>query len=156
MSKTCLNCGRRFSPSRSDQIFCSPECRYRCNHRGDLVLTLKQKWFNMILSGEKTEEYREIKAYWTKRFENYFGTHYDGDLQPAKFVWNTQKKDIIFRNGYQSDAPQFSAECTIREGTGNPAWGAEENVTYYILTIHRIYNIWNPKDMGNTPKETKL
>ena len=32
-----------------------------------LHLTLKKKWFDMILSGEKTDEYREIKPYWTKR-----------------------------------------------------------------------------------------
>lgn len=31
----------------------------------------------MILSGIKTEEYREIKEYWEKRFDNYFGRHYD-------------------------------------------------------------------------------
>ena len=38
-----------------------------------MILTLKKEWFYMILSGEKTEEYREIKPYWEKRFTNYFG-----------------------------------------------------------------------------------
>ena len=33
-----------------------------------LHLTLKKKWFDLILSGEKKEEYREIKDYWCKRF----------------------------------------------------------------------------------------
>lgn len=33
-----------------------------------LKLTLKKKWFDMIASGEKKEEYREIKPYWIKRF----------------------------------------------------------------------------------------
>lgn len=28
-----------------------------------LFLPLKAKWYNMIESGEKTEEYREIKPY---------------------------------------------------------------------------------------------
>ena len=32
-----------------------------------LTLFLKKKWFDMIASGEKTEEYREIKPYWEKR-----------------------------------------------------------------------------------------
>lgn len=27
-----------------------------------LILPIKKKWFDMILSGEKKEEYREIKA----------------------------------------------------------------------------------------------
>ena len=32
-----------------------------------LELVLKEKWYRMIESGEKTEEYRDIKPYWTKR-----------------------------------------------------------------------------------------
>ena len=28
--------------------------------RNDLILTLKKQWFDKILSGEKTEEYREM------------------------------------------------------------------------------------------------
>ena len=28
-----------------------------------LILPIKKKWFGMIASGEKTEEYREIKPY---------------------------------------------------------------------------------------------
>lgn len=32
-----------------------------------LVLPIKKKWFDMILSGEKKEEYREIKPYYDSR-----------------------------------------------------------------------------------------
>ena len=32
-----------------------------------LVLPIKRKWFEMIASGEKKEEYREIKPYYDKR-----------------------------------------------------------------------------------------
>lgn len=32
-----------------------------------LKLTLTRKWFDMILRGEKKEEYREIKPYWEQR-----------------------------------------------------------------------------------------
>ena len=32
-----------------------------------LELPLKKEWYNMIESGEKREEYREIKQYWQKR-----------------------------------------------------------------------------------------
>lgn len=35
-----------------------------------LHLTLKKKWFDMTLSGEKTEEYREINMYWITRLLN--------------------------------------------------------------------------------------
>ena len=30
-----------------------------------LHLVLKRKWYDMIASGEKIEEYREIKPYWS-------------------------------------------------------------------------------------------
>ena len=32
-----------------------------------LTLTVSKQWFDMIMAGEKTEEYREIKAYWINR-----------------------------------------------------------------------------------------
>lgn len=35
-----------------------------------LKLTLKKKWFDMIESGVKLEEYREIKPYWMARLLN--------------------------------------------------------------------------------------
>ena len=32
-----------------------------------LTLNVSKQWFDMIVSGEKTEEYREIKPYWASR-----------------------------------------------------------------------------------------
>ena len=49
---------------------------YEAESKGDddmLVLPIKKKWYDMILSGEKTEEYREIKSYYDSRFESVFG-----------------------------------------------------------------------------------
>ena len=34
------------------------------------ILPIKKKWFDMILSGEKKEEYREIKPYYRSRLIN--------------------------------------------------------------------------------------
>lgn len=34
-----------------------------------LVLPIKRKWFDMILSGEKREEYREVKPYYKSRIQ---------------------------------------------------------------------------------------
>jgi len=140
----CWKCGTKFS-GRKGQIFCSDRCRYKYHHSGNLVLTLKKEWFDMILSGEKTEEYRIIKPYWEKRFENYFGKHIDTDVSKSRvaWVWNKNKKTIIFRNGYGNDKPTFYAECTIREDFGKEAWGAEKDVKYYVLTIHRVYGVEN-------------
>ena len=39
-----------------------------------MILPIKKKWFDMIKSGEKKEEYREIKPYYATRFQNVFDT----------------------------------------------------------------------------------
>ena len=91
-----------------------------------LVLPIKGKWFRMILSGEKGEEYRTRKPYWEKRFLKYFGQTMD------------ERKRIIFRNGYGNDKPQFTALCSLSEGYGREEWGAEKGIKYYVLKIHEV------------------
>ena len=71
--------------------------------------------------------------------ENYFGKHYDFSLDTPTIVWNNQPKNIIFRNGYGNDKPEFTAECTISEGYGKEDWGAEKDCKYYVLKIHRVF-----------------
>lgn len=152
MRNRCFNCGCKFDAVRSDQMFCSKSCRYKYNHRGEMVLTLKKQWFDMILSGVKTEEYREIKPYWETRFGRYFGRHYDFSEEydinqgPPPIVWNKQTQFIVFRNGYGTDKPEFTAECSIREDYGKEEWGAEPNTKYYVLTIHRVFDVKNLKN----------
>ena len=55
-----------------------------------LNLVLKKKWFDMIASGEKKEEYREIKPYWTTRLRN------------KRFTY------VRFRLGYSKDASEIT------------------------------------------------
>lgn len=83
----------------------------------------------MIASGEKKEEYREIKPYWIKRM------HFD--------VWNTCPFDEIhFRNGYSKDAPNMIIECRgIRIGIGKLEWGAEKES--FIIELGEIIAISN-------------
>ena len=57
-----------------------------------LHLNLYRKYFDAILKGEKTTEYRDVTPYWSKRLE---GRHYDV---------------IKFRNGYRKDAPEMIVE----------------------------------------------
>jgi hypothetical protein len=47
-----------------------------------LKLVLKKKWFDLILSCEKKEEYREIKPYWVKRLTGYEF----GDLEQEHYI----------------------------------------------------------------------
>lgn len=106
-----------------------------------LVLPIKKKWYDMILAGEKTEEYREIKSYYDSRFESVFGCQWlfrgidgIGDTTPPE-------KEIIFRNGYSRSSRQAKATCTLTKGTGNPEWGAEPGVKYYVLHIKKIQEV---------------
>ena len=95
----------------------------------------------MILSGEKTEEYRERKPYWEKRFKKYFGWAY-GPTSANTWGWQfpPPRKEVIFRNGYGKNSPEFTAFVTITEKEGVSEWGAVSGEIYYVLQIHDIYN----------------
>ena len=98
-----------------------------------LVLPIKKKWFDMILSGEKKEEYREIKPYYLSRFKNIFEMH------PHSFIpTDLDEQKIMFRNGYSGTSPSFVAICTLDIKIGKEEWGAEKDVEYYVLTIKDI------------------
>ena len=90
-----------------------------------VILPIKKKWFDMILSGEKKEEYREIKPYYDTRLLKEFGLFKDGD-EIIKGNTHPQldlsKKIIRFRNGYSSNSPYFDALCTLSIGIGNTEW----------------------------------
>ena len=83
-----------------------------------LTLTVRKKWFDMIVAGEKTEEYREIKPYWLRRITK----DADGDYSyihtdDGKFVALTLGSDfrspcthVLFVNGYRKDSPRIEKE----------------------------------------------
>ena len=116
-----------------------------------LILPIKKKWYDMILSGEKKEEYREIKPYYTKRFKTakliysggdymlYGGISHDEFWMISQLAPGSQK--VMFRNGYSADSPSFIAECTLSRGSGEEEWGAEPGKEYYILAILKIQKI---------------
>ena len=86
-----------------------------------LHLTLKKKWFDMVASGAKTEEYREIKPYWNQRL-------------------HTESFDVVeFRNGYGRYVPSITVELIgVERGLGIVEWGAPEKIMVYILKLGRI------------------
>jgi hypothetical protein len=87
----------------------------------------------MILSGEKKEEYREIKPYYMTRFSNVGLLNMD--LESLNYVETGNERQIIFRNGYSINSPSFVASCTMHVGTGRTEWGAEPGKKYYVLKI---------------------
>jgi len=91
-----------------------------------LILTLTKKWFDMIASGEKKEEYREIKPHWIRRF-NPTGNLLDDcrDFYPVEF-----------RNGYSKTSPSMEFHCSeVTIGYGNPDWGAIPGKEYYVIKL---------------------
>ena len=109
-----------------------------------LTLPIKKKWFNLILSGEKREEYREIKPYYTKRFQKILAPHSPGKNDAQHGKWEDECRagrymekpfTLAFRNGYSSKSPTFEAHVSLSIGAGKPAWGAEPGREYYVLQI---------------------
>lgn len=98
-----------------------------------LTLTIEKKWFDMILSGEKTEEYRELKRYYDSRFRNAAmlkNQEYPANVSEFRNLAATVDQDIgtvRFRNGYATDAPVFPGRLQIdsrgrKTGVGSCSW----------------------------------
>lgn len=86
-----------------------------------LTLPIKSKWFDMILSGEKKEEYRNI----TKFYESRFNNAKDENNQ----FW------CVLRNGYSASSPSIEVYVELSTGYGKTEWGADPLIKYYILSI---------------------
>lgn len=107
-----------------------------------LTLPIKKKWFDMIKSGEKKEEYREIKPYYDSRFLK-------NDIYPIitrlKELLKEERlaiyKTVLFRNGYSSKSPTIKCSVDINIGYGKPEWGAVPGKLYYVLKILSVEEI---------------
>ena len=117
-----------------------------------LPLVLKGKWFDMIASGEKREEYRLATEYWQLRL----------------FNWNAavtaEKPPIVeFRRGYAKNAPRMAFWCLGMETPGglspyafvscddkckqrHPEWGEPDNAHFVILLGGRVTLITTTRD----------
>lgn len=91
---------------------------------GELHLPLLAKWYEMIESGEKKEEYREDTPYWR-----------------ARLFWNTprgllpkQYRASVFRYGYTKRSMKYEYKG-VRFGYGRPEWGAPTDRKVFIIGI---------------------
>ena len=93
----------------------------------ELVLTVSDKWFSLIKSGAKKEEYREINGYNDNLFDKYF---YDkGNLKSCY---------VVFKNGYDKKSQRIICLCNLSQGYGKKEWGAIPNKYYFILEILEV------------------
>ena len=70
-----------------------------------LTLTVSKQWFDMIVAGEKTEEYREIKPYWIKRLTTNCEVAYDvaAETHCGEVLYRPYTH-VLFVNGYRRDS----------------------------------------------------
>jgi len=99
-----------------------------------LDLPLKKEWYEMIESGIKAEEYREIKPYWVKRFLGLdqpilFSKRYGYETCNVKGYTH-----IRFRYGYTKRTMLFELD-DIRIGQGKTEWGAPKDQKVFILKL---------------------
>ena len=113
-----------------------------------LDLPLKKQWYQMIESGIKTEEYREIKPYWIKRLCQCKGSNIP-IMRTGFYCMNANcyrclveknnlhsiKFDAVrFRYGYTKRTMLFKID-SISIGKGKSEWGALEDKQVFIIKI---------------------
>lgn len=124
-----------------------------------LDLPLKKEWYNMIENGIKTEEYRELKAFWANRLLYHvtlgIKEYWEPVLQRArefskKHPFVTLHKSLIgdygtrgythirFRYGYTKQTMLFELQ-SISIGKGNKEWGAPDEEVFILKLGKRIW-----------------
>lgn len=105
-----------------------------------LELVLKPEWYDMIESGEKPEEYREITPHWRVRIcrdahscqmrevckANIY-CHYEGGVPMKRTV-------VTFHRAYTKTVMKFEIEKVV-VGFGREEWGAKPGVKYYVIKL---------------------
>lgn len=121
-----------------------------------LHLPLKKKWYEMIESGYKTEEYREIKPYWIKRLlkgaetsfcaiddisddtANFYSTHPRKINQGLAFGGLAKSFDKVkFSYGYTKRTMMFNVRY-FGVLKGKKQWGAPSEDVFVIGLGRRI------------------
>ena len=123
-----------------------------------LHLVLKRKWWDMIESGEKKEEYRDFTPFYIKRLCDNPCFNKQGEIIERKIIdkwtldacekrginlktaWadsNIIPKDyssVTFHFGYTNKTMVYSVK-DISVGEGRTEWGAENGKEYFIIKL---------------------
>lgn len=114
-----------------------------------LHLVLKRKWWDMIASGEKTEEYREIKPYWEKRLLNEKAIRANiANIMTAKLIfgyydvaarYSKKFEFVTFYLGYAKDRPSMTFKFGgLTTGKGKSEWGATDELMFVVKLGERV------------------
>ncbi|MBD5364814.1 MAG: hypothetical protein HDR79_07730 [Bacteroides sp.] len=124
-----------------------------------LHLVLKRKWWDMIASGEKKEEYRSLTPYWftrlcaykecghfyrkvTKKDAELFEVNKDGFASSVQRGINSVYSNLLprdftfvtFHLGYTNTTMTFENDG-IEINYGREEWGAEPDKLYFTIKL---------------------
>ena len=112
-----------------------------------LHLVLKRKWWDMIASGEKKEEYRDANHYWAIRLLDRQYRWYSQNIDyPNDFIdwlcFRLTHNDIAFRSyenvcfhlGYTNTTMTFLI-AYFALSMGKEEWGAEPGRYYFTIKL---------------------
>lgn len=74
-----------------------------------LHLVVTRHWFDKIASGEKIEDFREIKPYWIKRLWKFNPKEGEEILSRPEYAMPYGL--VVIRAGYQKNAPTLTMPC---------------------------------------------
>lgn len=115
-----------------------------------LHLTLTKKWFDMIASGEKKEEYRELKKHWINRFVIKDYRKYSTQLDAKDLLASYREQPLFnsisntfdyveFKNGYSKKAPTLLLECKgITIGNAKPEWSDGFKDKCFVIALGKL------------------
>lgn len=124
-----------------------------------LILPVKKKWYEMMESGIKREEYREINKYWHSRIAYcfkwcsgmYFKKFDASDFDDAEYIKNRgycqgcenvchfekillAPEIVRIRYGYSKRFIDFKIK-QIKIDVGKEEWGAEPGKRYFVIVL---------------------
>lgn len=124
-----------------------------------LDLSLTYHWYDMIASGEKKEEYRQIKKFYCQRlgdyckYKNFDASNTFGKFTPTAMCSFSDDSEQIchcqtvyvktydavrFHRG-QGGKVSMLVECKgVHVGEGKPEWGAVPGETYFVIELGKI------------------
>ncbi len=94
-----------------------------------LNLTIERRWFDMIASGEKREEYRSVD---NKQVERACRLVSNG--------WPREDAAMVLRNGYRMDSHAVVVRVVglgIRRDAVHPEWG-EPDYPHYAISFDKV------------------
>lgn len=102
-----------------------------------LNLTIKRKWFDLIRTGEKKEEYRSSHNRQVMRLHD----------KMALLERNPAANIAVFRNGYSMDSGAVAVEITgidLRGGdqAKHPEWGEPtDKELHFVIKLGKVFQV---------------